>query len=191
MRTCFRVKSSRFYVLFGACLLVSITIIGCEASIYDLVGRGELEELAQRLEDEPDLVRARNALEKTPLHYAVTYRQPEAIAMLIANGAEVNAKDDTGLTPLHVAAILGRLDEAQLLLDAGADLAARDGFGDTPLHSAALHGNRETVEFLLRHGADPLVKNLKEKTPRDLAYAQRRDEIVTFLESVERGLNQQ
>ena len=190
MRARFSVKSPRFYSFFGACLVFSMSIFGCEASVYDLVGRGDLEKLEQRLHDEPDLVHSRNALGKTSLHYAVTYRQPKALALLISNGAEVNVKDETGLMPLHVAAILNRIDEAQLLLDAGAEVAARDDFGDTPLHSAALHGNREMLEFLLRHGADALARNVKGKTPRDLALAHRKGDLANFLEAVERGLRE-
>ena len=188
MRARFSVKSPLFYRLFGACLVMSI--FGCEASLHDLVGRGDQEKLEQRLDDKPELVHSRNTLGKTPLHYAVTYRQPKALALLIARGAEVNAKDDTGLTPLHVAAILNRIDAAQILLDAGAEIAARDGFGDTPLHSAALHGNREALEFLLRHGANVVERNVEGKTPRDLAHAHRKGDIVSFLESVERGLRE-
>ena len=190
MRARFSVKSPCFYSLFGGCLVLSMSIFGCEASVYDLVGRGDQEKLEQRLDDKPELVHSRNALGKTPLHYAVTYRQPKALELLIAVGAEVNAKDGTGLTPLHVAAILNRIDEAQFLLGAGANVAARDGFGDTPLHSAAMHGNREMLEFLLRHGADVLARNVEGKTPRELAQANRREEIVSFLESVERGLRE-
>ena len=44
---------------------------------------------------------------------------------LIAGGADVRARDDSGLTALHVAAGRGDLDAARALLDAGAGPDAR------------------------------------------------------------------
>ena len=40
---------------------------------------------------------------KTPLHYAVIYRQPQAVKLLIKRGANIFLKDDKGRTALDLA----------------------------------------------------------------------------------------
>ena len=52
---------------------------------------------------------------------------------LLANGAEVNGRDENGSTPLHAAAFLGRFKESKRLLDRGADPNAKGGDGNPPI----------------------------------------------------------
>ena len=96
---------------------------------------------------------------RTPLHYAAggKYYNSKgahlAVArFLIAHGADVNAKGDTGYTPLHVAAGLGQEDMVKLLLDNGADINAMDVRG-TPLQAAVLQGHEEVVALLIERKA--------------------------------------
>jgi uncharacterized protein len=49
--------------------------------------------------------------------------------MLIAAGANPNAKDIDGVTPLHLAAFARNAENAHLLLEAGADPKAKDKAG--------------------------------------------------------------
>lgn len=56
--------------------------------------------------------------EITPLHWAVVEGRKEAVQLLIAKGADVNAQDERGRTPLHYA---GNVEVAQLLIDNGAE----------------------------------------------------------------------
>ena len=46
--------------------------------------------------------------------------------MLIANGAEVNAKGDRGATPLHLAAGMNAAAVAKVLIANGAEVNAKD-----------------------------------------------------------------
>ena len=80
--------------------------------------------------------------------------QTDIADLLIAKGANVDARDKSGATPLHQAALKGNLAFATLLLQHGADVNARDGDGATPLHNAALSGRREVAVLLLDKGAD-------------------------------------
>ena len=57
--------------------------------------------------------------------------------MLLANGADVNAKDEYGNTALHK---LKRREVLQLLLANGAEVNAKDKFSHTPLWNAAWLG---------------------------------------------------
>jgi ankyrin repeat protein len=67
----------------------------------------------------------------------VQQRSIESLKLLLAAGADINAKDGTrGLTPLHEAARWGWNDVVQFLVDHGANLEAKDNRGMTPVDSA-------------------------------------------------------
>merc|ERR1711964_322933 len=65
---------------------------------------------------------------------------------LVANGANVNAKDMNGTTPLYIAAVCGATDVFKVLQDNGGDMGARNEWGSTPLDWAALRGNMVVPE---------------------------------------------
>jgi ankyrin repeat protein len=67
----------------------------------------------------------------------VQQRSIESLKLLLAAGADINAKDGTrGLTPLHEAARWGWNDVVRFLVEHGADLQAKDSRGMTPVDSA-------------------------------------------------------
>jgi ankyrin repeat protein len=90
-----------------------------------------------------------NAWWETPLHIAASLGQREVAEVLLANGADVSARDSYFSTPLHRAALFGRNDVVELLIMWDADVNARDEDGQTPLDRAA----EETVDLLRNHGA--------------------------------------
>jgi len=57
---------------------------------------------------------------KTPLHWAALRGHEEVVETLIANDADVNAKDKDGFTPLHFAISNGHKKVARILEGAGA-----------------------------------------------------------------------
>jgi ankyrin repeat protein len=73
----------------------------------------------------------------TPLHVAAERGQVESARLLLAHGASVDARTDTGWTPLHDAAAEGRNGMIKLLLDNKADPQARTYTGWTPMALAA------------------------------------------------------
>lgn len=91
-----------------------------------------------------------------PLHHAAYHCQDRAAALLIAKGADVNARGGKDLTALHRAAFRNCVDVVRLLLGNGADINARDTmFGYTPLEWAALAGSSGAARVLVENGADP------------------------------------
>jgi hypothetical protein len=111
----------------------------------------------------PELVRELLQLDRTQaqvrrcgltlLQMAAGHHCHDGIALLLANGAEVNAVDYDGETPLHRAA--WTLDPAgcRQLLDAGADSTMRDCYGRTPLDVAingTIQASREDWEATQR-----------------------------------------
>jgi ankyrin repeat protein len=74
------------------------------------------------------------------------------VELLLANHADINAKDSYGDTPLHWVADWGRNDLVKLYLANKADINARNNDGYTPLH-CALHsdmGAHKDVAKILR-----------------------------------------
>lgn len=80
------------------------------------------------------------------------------VKKLLANGADVNAKQKDGVTPLMQAAWKGQTEIAEMLLAKGADVNAKDKNGMTALIRAAYFGHGETVQALLANGANVNVK---------------------------------
>ncbi|GAG26299.1 unnamed protein product, partial [marine sediment metagenome] len=94
---------------------------------------------------------------ETPLHYAPDRDSRGATKLLLANGADIEAKDNDGATPLHIAASAGNDYIVELLLSRGADIHAKDNNGDTPL-AYALSWRRGmhpmVAKVLIDHGAE-------------------------------------
>ncbi len=93
---------------------------------------------------------------ETPLHWAAAYGNRATVALLLAAGADADARGPQDATPLHWA-VDDREDTAILtaLVAAGANVNARDQFGSTPLHWATEYKqNPEVIAFLLAAGAD-------------------------------------
>ena len=90
----------------------------------------------------------------------------DAMRLLVAYGADVNAKNSSRATPLHAVvdddidcAVHGsrqwrRSEAARVLLDAGADVNARDCDGFAPLHYAAAAWQTCVGAVLIDGGAD-------------------------------------
>lgn len=87
----------------------------------------------------------------TLLMYACTKDQPEIAALLIAAGADVNARTPWEATPI-VCADPG-LKLYQKLVAAGADVNAQCSEGYSALIMAAQDGDLDSCEFLIMHGA--------------------------------------
>lgn len=107
-----------------------------------------------------------------PLHFAMRHSSSNGIQilrMLLAHGAEVEARTIIGQTPLFSAAIYDSAPAAKVLLAHGAKVNARQDGGRTPLHWAAINGYCEVARVLIERGADVKARTRDGETPLALA----------------------
>jgi ankyrin repeat protein len=91
---------------------------------------------------------------RTSLVWAAWNGNTQICALLLDNGADINAKDGTnGWTALRLAASNGHTETCAFLLDRGAEIEVKNEKcwvnGWTPLHYAAEHGHTETCALLI------------------------------------------
>jgi ankyrin repeat protein len=141
----------------------SLLAHGAAINAKDRSGRTPLHRVVSRMPAEVTSV-----VIWPPSSEAVTYPLPRDCALvefLIAEGADFNARDDSGLTPLHAACSAGALDYVRLLTSHGADLSVKDALGLTALDHAIMAGNAEIADYLVQRGATKTGKALAPQAP--------------------------
>jgi len=100
-----------------------------------------------------DRPRPADSLRTTPLMVAAEAGATDVVRALIAGGADVNRKDDTGWMALHFVASApdrGHMRIVDALLAAGADRAALSRKGETPAALARMYGKPWMAERIER-----------------------------------------
>ena len=130
-------------------------------SIHEAAFNGNIEAVKQHLAAGTDMnAEPVDPPFGTPFVLAVHSGHKEIVELLIAEGADVNAKNDNDGTPLHLASIRGHKEVAELLIAKGADVNAKNDDDKTPLDRAMLnHINAnlvrkrtEIANLLRKHG---------------------------------------
>lgn len=128
---------------------------------------GDVARLAGLLRTDANLVRNKDYQGWTLLHTAVYEGQRTATELLLANGANVNAKATDGYTPLHAAALSYKKENkrqlAEMLLSNKANPDAKTEEGMTPLHMVAFGGEKDVTALLLsktKRNKDDLALNM-------------------------------
>ena len=105
----------------------------------------------------------------------------EVVKALLAQGADVNAKDKDNVTALIAAAAGGHAEIVKVLLAEGADVNVKGANGWTALMVAAFDGHAAIVETLLAQGADVNSKAKEGETALMLAATEGNTEVVEAL----------
>ena len=115
----------------------------------------------------------------TALHVAAAAHRDEIARNLLAEGADVRARNCRGAEPLHFAVDGGpgsptwnpgaQAATVASLIAAGADPNAGDKSGVTPLHRAVRTRCTAAARVLLERGADVQCKNKNGSTPMQIA----------------------
>jgi len=92
---------------------------------------------------------ATNGSKIQALHAAVAKNDYNICALLVAQGADVNAPQVQGVRPLHSAVHKGNLSIVELLVQKGADIHAAMDNGDTPKSIAKRENQKEVLAYLI------------------------------------------
>ncbi|XP_014813813.1 PREDICTED: ankyrin repeat domain-containing protein 42 isoform X1 [Calidris pugnax] len=126
----------------------------------------------------------------TPSHLAAAHGQSYTLQTLLRSGANVDASDRNDWKPVHYAAFHGRLGCLQLLVKWGACIDDVDNNGNLPAHLAAVEGHLHCFKFLVNKMASVMhtlkARNDHGETPRDLAERFYKDNILQYIDSVEK-----
>jgi ankyrin repeat protein len=159
---------------------------GAPLTLWSAIALGRLDDIRRILTSDPSLLQAqmsRNEHRRTPLHHAAARNQPDAVKLLIACGADINARDLTGATALTTAAqehadesmiailqqagarldliaaiSLKRYDLAETMVRENPSSIGHDGRDTIALHVAASKRNAEAVRWLIDHNIDVNAK---------------------------------
>ncbi|MFO7767973.1 MAG: ankyrin repeat domain-containing protein [bacterium] len=160
--------------------------------LFGAIEQGDRERVREMVEEDPTLLRERNASGATPVLHALYHRKQGLVDVLLEPGVPLDIfeaaalghtdrvkgllEEDPllrdqrsldGFTPLHLAAFFDRRDTAKLLIQEGADIEAEahNPTSVRPLHSAVAGGAMEVVMMLLARGADPNSRQQRGFTP--------------------------
>jgi len=191
--------------------IAAVVLVGTAFAdpIHDAAANGDLAGVQAELDKGVDVNVTDIDWGLTPLHSATYWGHKEIAELLIAEGADVNAKDDDGWTPLDGAIYGDDAKTADLLrkhggksgaedsilvavqllnteavkqhIAAGADVDAKNNVGDTPLHMTALSGHKIITELLIAKGADVNTKDEDGGTPLHIAVSGAHKEIAELL----------
>ena len=134
--------------------IAAVVLVGCkkpeppDISIHEATKEGNIEAVKQHIAAGTYVNAMYNS--RTPLYWAALGGHKEITELLIAAGANVNAKDMMGNfnTPLHCAVLEGQNEIAELLIAKGADVNAKNDGGETPLDGA----DGEIADLIRKHG---------------------------------------
>ena len=163
--------------VFLTCFAVFLVGCGEPSELHKAAGAGDIKAVKRHLAGGADVngpdrrgwiplhqkdVKKNRSGGWTPLHYAAYGGHKEIAELLIANNADVDAKDQHGTTPLHNVAAGGHDEAAELLIVKGADVNAEDAAGMTPLDFAMIYNQTETtLADLLRENGGKRGEELK------------------------------
>lgn len=219
-----RERSVPWWVLKCAVLLVFIAALALllpwlssqGGNEFALLRKGKFSVLEERLIENPELLESKEkGSGKTLLALALGSGNPEAVELLLSNGAELasmtngqnwvvaalpnlpllesllrhgadpDVPDVDGLAPVHHATETQNTNALTVLLDAGANADALDKLYQTPLLLAIMADDLPMAETLIKYGADPNQRDRRGDTILHKAVRRRKVESVRFL--IEKG----
>jgi RNA polymerase sigma factor (sigma-70 family) len=186
---------------------------GATVDVFQAAAMGDVPRLRALLDEDPQRANAHDEKNRTPLFEAAHNLHLDAVDLLLARGADVEARTDWGETPVSTA-IAHAWDEGgpavvARLRAAGATLSLRDAlctgdlervkallaesperlgeryWDETPLHIAARWGHQDLAAYLLALGHEINPEDGLGNTPAALAARFGQEQMAAWL--VERG----
>jgi len=189
-------------------IFVAIVLAGCgkpktpDISIYEAIARNDIKTINQHLASGTGINNTN--IEKkfsdpnngflagaTPLLFALDQGNYKIIELLISEGADVNAKTDTGFTALMCSSVIADYQAVEVLIKSGASINTKGKYGFTALHCSvatpqdklkktllkynrkytASH-HRKVIEFLISNNANVNAQADNGMTPLDIAVSE-------------------
>ena len=133
------------------------------ANFYELIEAKDLDALKAVFNECELNAYDRRSFNKPALSF---YDVPlELMDWLIAQGADVNVKDEYGRTPLYYHAQVNNVEKVALLLEKGADIESKAAYDETPLFGAGYHP--EVTALLIAKGANIKAKDNMNHNPME------------------------
>lgn len=180
-----RIKSSKGFIMQVIIFALSILLLShcsnteqsdeiAEAIRVYRYDKGKWEKVKVRIKEKKldvnltDEFGVTNLMQASAWFYDENEIDNKVAKFLIANGANVNLRDNLNFTALHYATECSKSHSALLLIRNGADVNARTKNGRTPLHFASKNKLIKVTLKLLENGAKVDVKDNKGRTPLSL-----------------------
>lgn len=144
-------KYKRILIVLLALSVFALPVLSQE--IFDATKKGDLAKVKALVQKKPDLVKAKNNEDDTPLHIAADAGHLEIARFLIQKGANVNSMNAARRNPVLLAGYKGHKDVVKLLLENGGRFDYVDNRGYTPVRWAAVRGKKDVVELYVAKGA--------------------------------------
>ena len=133
------------------------------ANFYELIEAKDLDALKAVFNECELNAYDRRSFNKPALSF---YDVPlELMDWLIAQGADINVKDEYDRTPLHYYAQVNDVERVTFLLEKGADIEAIAEYDETPLHAAGYFP--EVTALLIAKGANVKAKDDMKHNPME------------------------
>ncbi|XP_074044730.1 ankyrin repeat domain-containing protein 35 isoform X2 [Macrotis lagotis] len=140
-----------------------------DQKLLEAVQRGDVSRVAALASRKTARPTKLDSQGQSPFHLAASKGLTECLTVLLANGAEINSKNEDGSTALHLATISCQPQCVKVLLQHGANEDAVDGENRSPLHWAASSGCASSVLLLCDHEAILDVFDTDGRTPLMIA----------------------
>ena len=152
-------------------------------SLQEAAAQGDVTKIEEMIKKGVDVNSRECSLKKTALHWSAMHNHMAVVEMLLSYGADVDARDSSGISSLHYAIRDGRKDIVELFLVNSTVINTRDVSGDTPLHYASRNKKvgKDLAELFITKGADVNAKNNAGQTPLDIALSENNMDIATLL----------
>ncbi|GMY20684.1 ankyrin repeat-containing protein At5g02620 [Fagus crenata] len=142
-------------------------ITALHAAVYYSKSYYQIQKLMEiLLEKKPNIIRERDNLGWTPLHYAAYFRSAELVRLFLKHDSFVAyVLDNDGESALHIAAYYGEINSIEEMRQSCPDICDLTNHkGQTALHLAILGGHENVVKYILK---TPGLKCLTNEPDKD------------------------
>jgi len=124
---------------------------GVPMDIFAAAALGDAAQVEHLIRGNSNLACATNSNGTTPLHWASKEGRTDVAALLLSQGADVNARDQDGQTPLHETSSRDQSLVTELLLAHNADVSLENNHGQNAIQSAVAEGHLDRAYLIGLH----------------------------------------